>query len=665
MLFISLTIAYVAATTTTPIELHTDASLSNGRVFVVAPLDSILEDCQLHLNGLESELELEFSWHKYRGFFTINQSGLYELSCNNGTHTGSINILPELMRASRNTVSPYSESKYDGLIPEDWNFLKIYLRQIQDINRFSAFYENGAEHENVTRDEALQYLESLNSTHTHEQIHIEPVYERIVPQDNVSVGGGRGGGDGRRVCENELPPANQTSPLIDGTLGWTKAMNFSAQNRLCGKGATIHFYDDGYHLQHEDLQNPKINVRSQIAKCNTFDKDCDHGTPSLGILAAMKNDFGIEGLSRCADEINLYSYNAPVESVLKYARPGDIYGINVQYCINSCNTMFPFACANPNLVNQFYRNGIIVVQAAGNSHLRLSNYPICQRQSGPSYGFVVSATVRDTEVQRDLGLSDTGIGWFTNYDHANSIVNNWGDKVVTTYATWGDIYFGGQNKGYGTYGGTSSATPLTTGVFGVLQGYMRSRCTNMFLGFDDFAQIFRSTGGAQQVSSLMGYSPNLYRSIAYIEQYFVPRCDKNHLTKSDGYEEYVKSYDDLIDGWKPIASVTTAKCANNNVNISEITTFLNENHLIKWTNAAGKDLILCQNHTNYRERVIYLPPVSKTNMAKLRGTRLTVIRNSYPFFRVAKTFGIGTWDLYSEVPVTFQLNDVQELGPFY
>lgn len=434
-------------------------------------------------------------------------------------------------------------------------------------------------------------------------------------------------------------------------MGWMKSYNFSARYRICGRGSNVHLYDNGYHLTHEDLDNPRIRVRSQINECDNFTITCDHGTPSLGLLAATKNDYGIEGLVRCADSINLYSYGHPIEDALKYAKPGDIYGINVQYCIPDCDTMFPLACVYPSLTDQFYRSGVIVVQAAGNAHLDLDRFYRCMHQRGPSYGFVVSATLRNSDAKRDRGVSDTGIGWFTNYNHDNSVINNWGNRVTTTYAASGDVYFGGRNKGYGSFSGTSSATPLTTGVLGVLQGYMRSRCPKMFLSFDNFVQVFAATGFEQQLSSKMGYMPNIYRALIYIEKTFVARCkDKVHFVNFP-LESIVHDYDNLYDAWHVVAANqqnAMVSCHDNNIPFDRYRHgYLNEQQLLEWTAGKPTNLVLCQS----KHPAIYLPPLKLKTIRKLRGTTITFIypkkktTNMTTIFRVVRTFGNDVWNL--------------------
>lgn len=636
-------------TSSSSLDLQTDANLSGGRVFF-SSRHHLLE-CIVNRDNYATDIHLIYTWKKYRGYFRVTSAGVYSVECKGGVR-GSISISDTLWQKVTTpppydaaTDNPREHRIFDGTVPTTWDFLNIYVRPVTDIGRFVAFYENGIYRENISRLDALEFIATAN--YTHEQIHIEHVHTRTSP----GVGGG-GGGGGDDISKHP-------TPLLDGTMGWMKSMNFSAHHRLCGRGANVHFYDDGYHLQHEDLQNPRICVRTQIDECARYERMCDHGTASLGILAATKNHFGIAGLMRCADTINLYSYGSPMHDVLHYAQPGDIYGLNVQYCVDeACSRMFPLACVYPDIAYEYYRNGIILVQAAGNSHLDLNTFEMCRNQSGPPYGFVVSATLRDSDVKRDLGLSDTGIGWYTNYNHDNSLVNNWGERVVTTYAHTGDVYFGGRNRGYGSFGGTSSATPLITGVFGIWQGFVRTRCPHMFLSFTNFVEILEETGATQHRQARMGYTPDIQTALLYIEKNFLPRCSvPQQSPTTNDYEPLVTGYDDLIDYWEVIPEEEEDAAAvncNNSVNIDTLTNFLHENDLIKVHHQ--HKFIICQTDVTWRFNVFYLPAITSYHIQHVSTLTIIFMRESkMKKFRIAKTFGLGTWDLEYKQKLTFQL----------
>lgn len=638
----------------TCLDLSIDASLRSGKVYFRS--DKELRDCRIFHNDLiDSSIPIEFVWKKLRGNFIIKKHGLYVMKCNRDRDIGSIDISIGLVynRLSMSLDKEFREDVFNGTIPKSWFRVNIYVRKLKNTNNFASFFHNGPRLTNISRIKAISFIKNLfRLNYTLAQINVVPVYIQNTPTLSRNV-----------TQLDKITKANYSSiyhrksPLLDGTMGWMKSYNFSAHNRICGKGTNIHFYDDGYHLQHEDLQNPNIYVRSQITECDSFQRICDHGTPSLGILAAMKNDYGIEGLTRCADSINLYSYGHPIEDVLKFAKPGDIFGINVQYCIPNCSTMFPFACTYPWLADQFYKNGIILVQAAGNAHLDLNSYDICKNQKGAQYGFVVSATIRDSDTKRDKGITDLGIGWFTNYNHDNSIVNNWGDRVTTTYAMNGDIYFGGLNRGYGSFSGTSSATPLTTGVFGILQGYMRSRCPKMFLNFDNFVEIFSATGYDQQFKYKMGYMPNLYKAIEYIEKTFVSRCKLPEKLQNFPFEKFVNEYDSLRDNWKIVSQAKPVKCNQNNIPFMNISNgYLNEELLLQWSGGRPRKLIMCQCDGFWRHKAVYMPPLSKETIKLLRGTTITFRRESRYEFRIVQTFGTRVWDLKLYSQIVFKLN---------
>lgn len=657
------------------IELSVAANFHKGRVyFFSSDTNKNLEECVISVNNVATvDIDIVFSWTKFKGHFSVNKPGIYTMCCNRNRYTGMIKITDKLFqlykaqkfdRVKSTTMSKinhqtshktFQDFQYNGTFPRDWSHVNIYLRETYDIKRFSAFYENGPNKTNISVHYAHLYIKELlsDTIFTLDRIHIEPVFKQVTPNYDAY---------GRPLSITKYHSVvNDVSPLFDGAMGWMKSYNFSAKDRLCGQGASIHFYDDGYHLSHEDLHNSKIKVRSQIKGCENFNRICDHGTASLGILAAMKNEYGIEGLSRCADKINLYSYTYPMRDVLRYSKPGDIFGANIQFCIpnTNCNKMIPLSCVYPSLANQFYEHGVILVQAAGNTHLNLADLPICNDKSGPRYGFVVSATVRNTDRKRDLGISDIGIGSFTNYNHPNSIVNNWGERVVTTFADSGSLYFGGRNKGYGLFGGTSSATPLTTALLGVLQGYIRSRCPQNFLNFDNFKEIFEHTGFKDQLTSGIGYMPNIYAAITYIENTFVVNCLQRRNISEFELEPFIDSYDKLFDMWLEISlPPETIKCSDNNVDLRYEVKFLTQENIMRWThNGLRKHIVICQHDGYWVHDTIYIPVISLENLEILRGTKLTFIRQSMYGFRVSRTFDAVDWELqYGEV-LSFELVD--------
>lgn len=639
-----------------------------------------LINCRVSKNDEEiKDSVIEFHWKKSRGVFNISEPGTYKMTCNkeneeNTVVEDTIIIPAELFKTRRSKINLPSVQGNEGFmsrkLPEEGDTMNVRVRSAENRERFAAFYEQPPLLTNASREETLTFVNNLvqQGTDLHD-IYIEPLLKMLEPSFyhngthliDLSKNPLLHQSDEKVPLENRtFEPSsfgdNQT-PLLDGGMGWMKAFNFSAKRRICGAGARVHFYDDGYHTQHEDLKNPNIHLRSQKNGCTDYSRVCDHGTSSLGILGAVKNNFGIEGLSRCADEINIYSYGHSITDAMNYARPGDIYGVNVQFCLEvpDCKRMFPYTCTYPNEVITFAKSNIIVVQAAGNAHLNLNEFDRCKNQQGPGYGFVVSATLRDSIYKRNMGLSDNGIGWFTNYNHDNSIVNGWGNNVLTTTSQTGGELFLGRDRGYDLFSGTSSATPLTTAAVTVIQGYFRSMCPDKYLSFTSLEEIFKATGNRQQVPYKMGYAINIEAAIQYINKNFLPRCD-NALEKPP-LEEYVNSYDSLIDPWTIVENVQNRpQCRDHNVKLEKNINYLTENLILRYIETGLKNLVICQKDGQWISDSFYLPMLSENTVKKLNGVTLSFVRESGYSFNVYKSFGVGAWQLQRGQYVKFIIN---------
>lgn len=142
------------------IELSTDSSLTLDKVFFTS--NNELHDCKIYINDVVVDsATIEFLWKNVRGNFIATLPGIYKMVCNNGRDTGVIEILPTLFDVRRNaSAAAKDEFKYkpfDGKIPPSWPpRINIYVRKIEDIDRFSAFYENGGPaYNNVTKLEAI------------------------------------------------------------------------------------------------------------------------------------------------------------------------------------------------------------------------------------------------------------------------------------------------------------------------------------------------------------------------------------------------------------------------------------------------------------------------------------------------------------------------------
>lgn len=268
---------------------------------------------------------------------------------------------------------------------------------------------------------------------------------------------------------------------LDAPAGHRQGMNVRQAwaRQVTGKGARIHFSDGGLYPNHEDLRgNPRLKVVT--AEPND---DPKHGTASVGIMVAVRNGFGVTGISHDS-ELYLYNNRAgsasgaqTLKALLRQVSPGDIVGINRQTAnIEVLSTFLPAVHDRDwwEVITQLNQRGAVVVVAAANG----------SSQSLPAKGTVVGYGVDLAQWRYFNDHGDAGailIGacqsWdgkphaYSNHGYRYRMLNAWGDSVTTlSYGALQDKP--GEDRDYtDRYGGTSSATPLVAGALSLIQSY--------------------------------------------------------------------------------------------------------------------------------------------------------------------------------------------------
>lgn len=622
------------------LELSTDIDVSEGKIYVTSDKND-LKNCSISKNNAFYAPDIKYIWEQKRGYFIANTSGVYVVNCNANQYVSNISVV--ISGIPRNTVAP----DYSDNLNAKWERVNIYARS--NLDSMASFFVNDPLKVNVSYEEALQYLDSVKDTYGPEQIYIEPV---DVVQEND------------KVSEHKSSMyRDSVTPLYDGMMGWMKALNFSAHVRLCGRGSNVHLLSESYVFTHEDNKNPAIRAYfPAMPGCENFTQNCDSGTAALGLLAAMKNSLGIEGLARCADSINLYRFGQ-YQQILERTKPGDLIGLSVQYVLQK--QRYPFFCLNPGVVKAMHESGAIVVQAAASGLTDLMTLEECKTKVGAQYGFVATASVRDSDSQRDMALSDNGPDKLSNYNHPNC-VNAWGNFILTTLST-NTIprYSFGRNRGYGHAKGTASSVAIILGTLSVLQGYFRMRCPQYFLNYNNLMETIQKTGFQQQVPYKMGYSPDINSALKYIDEKFVTRCPKAIKFTVKQLETKVPSYDDRVDAWWEDLSISHSRfrCQDRNYTLAHIPMFMTEDFLLRITKGQPEDIIICTYDGAWKE-VVYLPVLSTETLHKLQGTRLIFIRDSTFDFRIVRTFGNETWTLPRKAQIRLILNEPHNLKGF-
>ena len=263
-----------------------------------------------------------------------------------------------------------------------------------------------------------------------------------------------------------------------------------------GENITIVDVEDGWILDHEDFSfNPYIydNNGNSLSREDlvTVEKNKSHGTAVLGILGAEANNYGVTGVASFAS-IKIAVRKPNVGSAILRVLPalrGDIILIETQAKgpnhTNSQVGMIPVELYDSefNAIKTATANNIIVVEPAGNGSQDLdsSTYSTCDANGlnrGTSYSGYPCFDVRT----RDSGAIIVGASRYTsrgpneNTNRGSRIdISAWGENIVTT--GYGTLFLPQVNRVSDlrqaymrTFGGTSGASPIISGIIAQIQG---------------------------------------------------------------------------------------------------------------------------------------------------------------------------------------------------
>ena len=234
----------------------------------------------------------------------------------------------------------------------------------------------------------------------------------------------------RKVIPNDERYAEQWHhQIIYSERAWESAL---------GSGQiVVAVIDDGIDAQHPDLKG-NIVKPFNVLTSNSKVPVGDHGTHVGGIIAASANNgIGVSGVAPGAKIMPVNVFRGQLAYTSEIIRGIEYAVKNGADIINMSMGMEMYSKALNEAIQKAYKKGILIVAAAGNDGIYTVNYPA-------GYNNVIS------------------VGATTQYD------------VMAKYSNYGrtvDILAPGTNilstlpKGkYGTYSGTSMATPIVAGV---------------------------------------------------------------------------------------------------------------------------------------------------------------------------------------------------------
>ena len=232
-----------------------------------------------------------------------------------------------------------------------------------------------------------------------------------------------------------------------------------------GDGINVAVVDDGMHYRHEDLTDnvlTSFNHNYDPDQTDIYNYFEDHGTAVAGLIAAKDNSLGVRGV---APEANIYGYNYLVEQ--SDANEADAMSRNSATTAISNNSWGPGDYGRPQhthelweaavkdgVTNGYGGKGVVYVWAAGNGaddddHSNLDEF---------ANFYAVTAVCAVGHDDKRSSYSETGSNlWVCGPSNSRRVGQ---PRIATT---------DNGNRYRGSFGGTSAATPIVSGVVALVR----------------------------------------------------------------------------------------------------------------------------------------------------------------------------------------------------
>ena len=291
-----------------------------------------------------------------------------------------------------------------------------------------------------------------------------------------------------------------------------------------GRGVTVTDVEYSWLLDHEDLRIPRSAIVKGIGTPVDPFNDTNHGTAVLGELVAIPNSFGVTGLVPKAsirvaatNTTRGFSVARAITRAATILDAGDVILIEQQtpVCGGACGSdqvgCGPVEWNQPEFdsIETATGLGIVVVEAAGNGNVDLDKSACLgrfNRATRDSGAVIVGAGAPGT--RRRLSFSSYG----TRVD-----VQGWGSGVWST--GYGDAFDPGTpRRAYtATFGGTSGASPIVTGVAAAVQGAL-ARSGRRFATPTEIRTALVRTGLAQRGGQHIGPLPQTLKALNFLKR---------------------------------------------------------------------------------------------------------------------------------------------------
>ena len=227
-----------------------------------------------------------------------------------------------------------------------------------------------------------------------------------------------------------------------------------------GDGINVAVVDDGMHYSHEDLTDnvlTSFNHNYNPDQTDIYNYFEDHGTAVAGLIAAKDNSLGMRGV---APDAKIYGYNYLVEQ--SDANEADAMSLNAETTAISNNSWGPGDSGRPERATELWEaavkngvttgysgKGVFYVWAAGNGaeaddHSNLDEY---------ANFYAVTAVCAVGHDDKRSSYSEPGSNLWVCGPSSSERVGQ--PRIATT---------DNGNRYRGSFGGTSAATPIVSGV---------------------------------------------------------------------------------------------------------------------------------------------------------------------------------------------------------
>jgi N-acetylmuramoyl-L-alanine amidase len=279
-----------------------------------------------------------------------------------------------------------------------------------------------------------------------------------------------------------------------------------------GTGSGVKFIDveQGWLLDHEDLAAAAI----PLMHGQNWTSSRPHGTSAMGIVMMQDNDLGGVGIGPacsasacgCRTSTGTYDLLGAILAATNALDRGDVMLVE-QQAIDGTNPG-PVEASDPifNAIRTAVAKGIIVVEAGGNGGTDLDSW------RHPTKGLMFKrghADFKDSGAILVGACSSATPHTRLSFSSTGSRIDCWAwGENVDTATTDGS---GARDQYTTSFGGTSSATPIISGVAIVFQGMVRARALMSISPADMRAKLSNSRNGTPAATNVM---PDLKKLIA-------------------------------------------------------------------------------------------------------------------------------------------------------